>query len=40
MTFDEITDELKKDIYAIEKFDMKADLDQLHEYQKRIDKDE
>ena len=40
MTFDEITDELKKDIYAIEEFDMKTDLDQLHEYQKRIDKDE
>ena len=39
-TFDEITEELKNDKYAIEEFGMKTDLNQLHEYQKRIDKDE
>lgn len=39
MTFEEITEELKKDIYAIEEYGQKTDLDQLHEYQNRIDKD-
>lgn len=38
-TFEEITEELKNDKYAIEEFGMKTDLDKLHEYQERIDKD-
>ena len=40
LTFEEITEELKKDVYAIEEFGMKTDLEQLHEYQTRIDTDE
>ncbi|KAK8888347.1 hypothetical protein M9Y10_039415 [Tritrichomonas musculus] len=36
-TFAEITDLLRNDIYAIEEFGMSTDLDQLHEYQDRID---
>lgn len=39
-TFDEITVALKDDRFAIEEFGMKTDLDQLHEYQARIDSDE
>ena len=37
-TFAEITEILKNDIYAINEFGMKTDLNQLHEYQNRIDK--
>lgn len=37
-TFDEILDILKDDKYAIEEFGMKTNLEQLHEYQNRIDK--
>ena len=40
ITFEEITEELKSDIFAINEFGMKTDLDQLHEYQERINKDE
>ena len=36
-TFEQIVEELKKDEYAIEEFGMKTNLDELHEYQKRID---
>lgn len=36
-TFDEITEYLKDDKYAINEFGMTTDLNQLHEYQKRID---
>lgn len=36
-TFDEIVEELKNDKYAIEEYGMKTNLDELHEYQKRID---
>lgn len=38
-TFEEITEILKDDKFAIEEFGMKTDLDQLHEYQNRIDQD-
>ena len=38
-TFEEITEVLKDDKFAIEEFGMKTDLDKLHEYQERIDKD-
>ena len=36
-TFDEITEFLKDDKYAINEFGMTTDLNELHEYQKRID---
>ena len=36
-TFAQITEWLKDDKYAIEEYGMKANLDELHEYQKRID---
>ena len=36
-TFEEITAILKEDKYALDEFGMKTDLDQLHEYQRRID---
>ena len=36
-TFDEITEYLKDDKYAINEFGMTTDLNELHEYQKRID---
>lgn len=38
-SFEEITELLKSDQFAINEFGMKTDLDQLHEYQARIDKD-
>lgn len=38
-TFKQITEILKDDKYALEEFGMKTDLEQLHEYQKRIDPD-
>ena len=38
-TFEEITDILKNDIYALEEFGMKTDLQELHEYQNRMDKE-
>lgn len=37
-SFAEITEILKNDKYAIEEFGMKTNLEQLHEYQNRIDK--
>lgn len=40
LTFEEITEMLKNDEYAISEFDMETDLDELHEYQKRIDSEE
>ena len=36
-TFDEITTILKEDKYALEEFGQKTNLEQLHEYQRRID---
>ena len=36
-SFDEIVEELKLDKYAIEEFGMKTHLDELHEYQARVD---
>lgn len=36
-TFDEITEMLKDDRYAIEEFGIKTNLDELHEYQRRIE---
>ena len=36
-TFEELVEELKQDKYAIEEYGMKTNLDELHEYQKRID---
>ncbi|KAK8890603.1 hypothetical protein M9Y10_035383 [Tritrichomonas musculus] len=36
-TFEDITEILKDDAFAIEEFGMKTDLARLHEYQKRID---
>ncbi|KAK8871397.1 hypothetical protein M9Y10_007122 [Tritrichomonas musculus] len=38
-TFEEITNILKNDIYALEEFGMKTDLQELHEYQNRMDKE-
>lgn len=38
-TFQEITNILKDDKFAIEEFGMKTNLDELHKYQKRIDID-
>lgn len=38
-TFDEITEILRNDKFAIDEFGMKTNLDELHEYQKRIDSD-
>lgn len=38
-SFAEIVKKLKKDKYAIEEFGMKTDLDELHEYQSRMDVD-
>ena len=40
LNFDQITEKLKDDKYALEEYGVKTDLDQLHEYQARIDKDE
>ena len=37
-SFEEITEILKNDKYAIEEFGMKTNLEQLHEYQNRIDR--
>ncbi|KAK8881221.1 hypothetical protein M9Y10_003955 [Tritrichomonas musculus] len=39
-TFEEIVEILKDDKYALEEYGMKTDLNELHEYQARIDKDE
>ena len=39
-SFEEITNYLKNDEYVLEEFGLTTDLDQLHEYQKRIDIDE
>ena len=39
-TFEEIVEILKDDKYAFEEFGMKTNMDELHEYQKRIDPDE
>lgn len=38
-TFEEITEILKDDKFAIEEFGMKTNLDELHEYQRRIDQE-
>ena len=38
LTFDQIVTELKNDKYALNEFGMKTDLDELHEYQNRIEK--
>lgn len=38
-TFDDITNLLKDDRFALNEFGMKTNLDELHEYQKRIDID-
>lgn len=38
-SFDEIIDQLRDDIFAINEFGMKTNLDELHEYQDRIDAD-
>lgn len=37
LSFIDITEMLKDDEFALEEFGMKTDLDQLHEYQKKID---
>ena len=39
-TFKEITEELKSDKFAINEFGMTTDLDELHKYQAKIDKDD
>lgn len=39
-SFEEITEILKSDEYAINEFGMQTDLDKLHEYQNRIESDE
>lgn len=39
LTFEEITEILKSDKFAIEEFGKKTNLDELHEYQNRIDQD-
>ena len=36
-SFDEITNILRNDLYAIDEYGMKTNLDELHEYQNRID---
>lgn len=36
-TFEEITELLKDDIYALKEFGMETNMDELHEYQKRIE---
>lgn len=36
-TFSEIVEILKHDKFAIEEFEMRTNLDELHEYQNRID---
>lgn len=36
-TFDDILDVLKDDKYAIEEFGMKTDINELHEYRRRIE---
>ena len=36
-TFDQITSELRNDKYALDEFGVKTDLDELHEYQDRVD---
>ena len=36
-TFSEIVEMLKNDCYALEEFGMKTNIDELHEYQRRID---
>ena len=38
-TFEEITNILKDDKFALEEYVMNTDLEQLHEYQQRIDVD-
>ena len=38
-TFEEIVEILKSDKYAIEEFGMKTDLDELHNYQDRIEQE-
>lgn len=35
-TFEDIIEILRDDKFAIEEFGMKTDIDQLHEYQKRV----
>lgn len=37
LTFEEIVNILKDEKYALEEYGMKTDLDDLHEYQERID---
>lgn len=39
-SFEEITNWLKDGKYAIEEFRQKTDLDQLHKYQEKIEKEE
>lgn len=39
-TFEQITEYLRDDKYAINEFEMTTDLDELHEYQSRIDEDD
>lgn len=36
-TFEEITEILKNDTFALDEFGVKTDLNELHEYQKRIE---
>lgn len=38
--FEEITEDLKSDKFVTEEFGNKTDLDQLHEYQERINKED
>lgn len=38
-TFQEITEILRDDRFALEEFGMKTDMEELHEYQDRIDAD-
>ncbi|KAK8866627.1 hypothetical protein M9Y10_009593 [Tritrichomonas musculus] len=40
LNFDQITEKLKDDKYALEEYGVKTDLDQLHEYRERIDIDD
>ena len=37
LTFEQISELLKDDIYAIEEYGMKTDIEELHKYQQRID---
>lgn len=37
MSFDEITEILKNDKFALDEFGVKTDLDELHKYQDKID---